>query len=91
LSAYRFRRCTAVRSDGARCWRSPHDEGKHVCLKPGEIPSADSIKRIASLHPDADSPQTIMMMAALEPVGKATPEGMAQAADLLQSVGLGRR
>jgi hypothetical protein len=89
MSAYRFLRCTAVRSDGARCWRPPHDEGKHVCLKPGEIPSADS-KRIASLHPDADSPQT-MMMAALEPVGKATPEGMAQAADLLQSVGLGRR
>jgi hypothetical protein len=90
MSRYQFRRCTAVRSDGARCWRPPHEEGKHICLKPGETPTADTLQRIADLHPGADSPQTIMMMAALEPHGKNNVEGMTQAADLLRSVGLAK-
>ncbi len=66
-----FPRCDAHASSGARCWRSPGHEENHLVLAPGVTPTARALVVIANAHPemDGDHRNTLMLLAALEPLG----------------------
>lgn len=82
----RFTRCTLTRSDGARCWLAPGHDGKHLVLPPGAVPTGPQIDAIGKARPDLDY-GAVCLMAALEPVGKLTPEGAAEAKRFMRETG----
>lgn len=63
-----FPRCASKRSDGARCWLLPEHEGKHLVIKPGEVPTATVMAKVVAARPDLDRDEVVAMVA-MEPVG----------------------